>query len=133
MQIKEYTTYNHEEIIALYDSVKWTAYTDNPDTLRKGIKNSLLTLAACEDDKLIGLIRTVGDGYTVVLIQDIIVHPEYQRQGIGSQLIKAVLSRFSHVRQIQLVTDNTPKTTGFYKSRGFADIDDIGCCGFMKI
>ena len=36
------------------------------------------------------------------------------------------------VRQIELATDNTAKTVGFYKSMGFAEMSEIGCCGFMK-
>ena len=37
-----------------------------------------------------------------------------------------------NVRQIQLVTDNTPKTVAFYKSLGFLDFAEFGCCGFMR-
>ena len=48
----------------------WTAYTDDPTALRNGFANSLLTLAAYEEASLAGLIRVVGDGYTVVLVQD---------------------------------------------------------------
>lgn len=32
MEIREYTEYNAEEILSLYASVGWTAYTDQPDT-----------------------------------------------------------------------------------------------------
>lgn len=71
MDICEYTHYQEEEILALYRSVGWTAYTDCPDTLRNGFDHSLLTLAARENDQLIGLIRTVGDGHTIVFIQDL--------------------------------------------------------------
>ena len=46
------------------------AYTDDPTALRNGFANSLLTLAAYEEASLAGLIRVVGDGYTVVLVQD---------------------------------------------------------------
>lgn len=46
MEIREYKTYNEPEILRLYTSVGWTAYTDHPDVLRKGFENSMLTLAA---------------------------------------------------------------------------------------
>ena len=133
MEIKEYLTYNEPEILALYTSVGWTAYTDHPEVLKKGFENSLVTLAAYEGDQLLGIIRAVGDGYTVVFVQDILVFPEHQRKGIGSALLQAVLDRYSHVRQIMLATDNTPKTIGFYKSMGFRELSEIGCCGFMKV
>jgi len=73
MEIRAYAAYDETQILSLYESVGWTAYTDRPYVLRKGIENSLLCLAAFEGDRLIGLIRAVGDGQTVVLIQDILV------------------------------------------------------------
>lgn len=76
MEIREYLQYNEAEILSLYSSVGWTAYTDTPEVLRKGFENSLLTLAAYEGDRLLGIIRVVGDGYTIVWIQDILVFPE---------------------------------------------------------
>lgn len=132
MEIKEYTKYNSEEIFKLYQAVGWTAYTGDMQSLEQGYKNSLLTLAAYEGDELLGIIRTVGDGYTIVFVQDILVLPEHQRKGVGTALLRAVLERFEHVRQIELATDNTPKTVAFYKSLGFSELSEIGCCGFMR-
>ena len=133
MEIREYRTYNEAEILPLYECVGWTAYTDNPKVLQKGFESSMLTLAAYEDDQLLGIIRAVGDGHTIVFVQDILVFPEYQRKGIGSALLQAILDRYSHVRQIELATDNTTKTIAFYKSMGFREMSEIGCCGFMKL
>lgn len=132
MMIQEYTNYIEKDVLPLYASVGWTAYTDHPDTLREGFSHSLLTLAAYENDRLVGLIRLVGDGVTVVLIQDLLVLPEYQRKGIGSRLLQAALDRFSHVRQIQLVTDQTEKNISFYQSQGFEALSQFGCCGMMR-
>lgn len=125
MVIKEYTTYKEDEILSLYASVGWSAYTDHPETLKKGFENSMLTLAAYEGEQLLGIIRTVGDGQTIVFIQDILVFPDYHRKGIGSALMRAVLDRYGHVRQIKLTTDSTPETIGFYTSMGFRE---LGCC-----
>lgn len=132
MEIREYRTYNETDILQLYKSVGWTAYTDHPEVLRKGFENSMLTLAAYEGEQLLGIIRAIGDGYTVVFVQDILVFPEYQRKGIGSALLQAILDKYNHVRQIELATDNTPKTIAFYKSMGFRELSEIGCCCFMK-
>ena len=132
MEIREYTKYNEEEIFRLYNAVGWIAYTNNMPALRDGVKNSMLVLAAYDGEELLGIIRTVGDGATIVFVQDILVFPDKQRQGIGTALLKEVLNRYPNVRQIELVTDNTAKTVGFYKSMGFAKMSEIGCCGFMK-
>ena len=131
MEIREYGPYNEEEILKLYTAAGWTAYTEDAAALRRGYENSLLVLAACEGDDLLGIIRAVGDGSTVVLIQDLLVDPEHQRKGIGSALLKAVLDRYAGVRQIELVTDNTEKTVAFYQSMGFRELSELGCRGFM--
>ena len=132
MEIKEYKEYNEKEIARLYTAVGWTAYTDNIRVLREGYKNSMLVLAAYDGEELLGIIRTVGDGATIVFVQDILVFPDKQRQGIGTALLKEILNRYPDVRQIELATDNTAKTMAFYKSMGFSEMSEIGCCGFMK-
>ena len=132
MEIKEYKEYQEDEIRALYAAVGWTAYTEDLPALERGFQNSLLVLAAYEDGELIGLIRAVGDGATVVFVQDLLVAPQKQRRGVGTALLKAVLDRYSNVRQLLLTTDNTPKTIAFYKSLGFSDLSTFGCCGFMR-
>jgi GNAT superfamily N-acetyltransferase len=133
MEIRAYTEYNEAEILGLYASVGWTAYTDDPAALRNGFANSLLTLAAYEEAALAGLIRVVGDGHTIVFVQDILVRPQFQRRGIGSVLLQAVLNRYAGVRQIELLTDDTPETAAFYRSMGFRELTELGCRGFMKI
>lgn len=132
MEIKEYTEYNEKEIVRLYTEVGWTAYTDNLLILRRGFENSLLVLGAFENNELIGIIRVVGDGFTIVFVQDILILPNQQRKGVGSALLQAILDRYKNVRQIELATDNTPQTIAFYKSMGFGKFSELGCCGFMR-
>lgn len=133
MYIKEYTEFKFDEIKRLYTEVGWTAYTDEMGALEEGYKRSLKILAAYEEDELLGIIRAVGDGYTIVFIQDILVFPERQGQGVGSALIKAMLDLYPNVRQIELATDNTEKTLAFYKSVGFTEYSEVECCGFMRL
>ena len=132
MEIREYKDFNENEIRSLYDSVGWTAYTRDMPALEKGYRNSLLILAAYEGDQLAGIARAVGDGTTIVFIQDILVKPDRQRQGIGTALLKAMLDRYANVRQIELTTDSRPETIAFYKSLGFSEFSQIGCSGFMR-
>lgn len=93
MEIKEYREYCEDEILRLYASVGWTAYTEQPEALRRGFDRSLLTLAAYEGAELLGLIRVVGDGQTIVFVQDLLVFPEYQRKGAASRRFEAVRKR----------------------------------------
>ena len=131
MEIRNYSTYNEKEILKVYSSVGWTAYTDDPQALKQGFQNSLLVLAAYEREELLGIIRAVGDGVTIVFIQDLLVFPEKQRKGVGTALVKAVLKRYPTVRQIELTTDQSPETAAFYESLGFSEFSKIGCRGFM--
>ena len=132
MKIIEYQTYREEEILPLYASVGWTAYTDAPDVLHRGFERSLLTFAAYEGKTLVGLARAVGDGETIVLMQDLLVFPQYQRRGIGTALMRAMMERFANVRQFQLLTDDTEKTLAFYRSLGLHELSAFGCRGFMR-
>lgn len=81
MEIREYTAYNEADVLRLYASVGWTAYTADPEALRQGFAASLLTLAAYEGETLVGLIRAVGDGHTIVFVQDLLVLPGVPASG----------------------------------------------------
>ena len=133
MQIKEYKDFNIDEIKNLYDAVGWQVYTDNMDNLMRGYENSLKVLAAFDGNKLIGIIRALGDGFTIVFIQDILVIPSEQRKGIGKALVKAMINLYPKVRQIELATDIDTKTISFYKSLDFREFSELGCCGFMRL
>ena len=105
--ITEYRTYRAEEVLPLYAAVGWTNYTENPDMLRRAFENSLLVLAAQEGERLLGILRCVGDGASVVFLQDLLVYPERQRQGVGTALFQTMLGRFPAVYQLELLTDAT--------------------------
>ena len=132
MLIKQYDAYNENEILNLYRSVGWTAYTQEPAALQKGFQNSLLILAAYVDTQLVGLVRLVGDGATIIFIQDLLVHPDWQRKGIGSKLLQEVFARYQEVRQIELLTDETDTSVRFYHANGMHKASEIGCCAMIK-
>ena len=46
--------------------------------------------------------------------------------------MQAALERFRSVRQVQLLTDDTEKTKGFYRSLSLLTLPELGCCGFMR-
>lgn len=132
-QVKEIIDFDCSAILPLYAAVGWTNYTERPDMLKNAFARSLLALGAYDGGRLTGLLRAVGDGYSIVFIQDVLVLPEYQRQGIGTALFRALMGRYPDVYQMELTTDNTPKTAAFYRSLGFAKNSELGCCGFMKM
>lgn len=130
--IREYITYNEDEILPIYESVGWTNYTRYPQMLKEAYLHSLKIYAAYSDEQLAGIIRVVGDGFSVVFVQDLLVYPKYQRQGIGTALLKTIMEDYRSVYQLHLLTDNTEKTIAFYKSLGFVMDTDIDCRAFSK-
>lgn len=121
-----------QAVLELYASVGWTNYTENPTMLEQALAHSLKVYAYIEEGKLLGLLRVVGDGDSIVYIQDILVHPSRQRRGIGKTLLEQALADYAKVYQKVLLTDNSEKTCAFYEGLGFSKVDSLGCVAFMK-
>ena len=119
------------QALPLYESVGWTNYTSQPEMLEQALAHSLCVLGAYAEDRLIGLVRAVGDGASILYVQDLLVYPEWQRQGVGTQLMQALLHRYSAVYQVVLLTDDTEKTNGFYRSLGLTPAELCGCHAFI--
>ena len=133
MELREYRYEKEEEILTLYESVGWTNYTRRPEMLRAAWAGSLLILGAWEGARLVGVIRCVGDGASILYIQDLLVNPAHQRQGIGSALLRAAVARYPSVYQTVLMTDATPEHLAFYRACGFTLDEELGCCGFLRM
>jgi len=133
IQYLENKTLKQEEVLHLYNNVNWKAYTKQAETLMEAIQNSLYVLSAWDENTLVGLIRVIGDGCTIIYIQDILVLNTYQRKGIGKALMDKVLIKFEHVRQKVLITDNEEKTKAFYQSIGFQAVAEQNIVAYIKL
>ena len=122
-----------EDVLHLYQAVGWTNYTNQPQMLEQAMSHSLATYLARDGEEIVGLVRLVGDGFSSVFVQDLIVLPSYQRQGIGSNLMKEALADYKDAYQIQLVTERTEKTLGFYRSLGFETLSTYDCTGMIWV
>ena len=121
-----------EDVLPLYEAVGWTNYTTKPEMLKAAFENSLHIIGAFnKDEKMIGVLRGVGDGASILFIQDILVYPEYQHQGIGTKLLQQILEKYKNVYQIQLATDDSTKTVSFYESNGFTNLTSLNCVSFI--
>ena len=121
------------DVLHLYQAVGWTNYTNQPQMLEQALSHSLATYIARDGEEIVGLVRLVGDGFSSVFVQDLIVLPSYQRQGIGSNLMKEALADYKDAYQIQLVTEQTEKTLGFYRSLGFETLSTYDCTGMIWV
>lgn len=126
---------SRSEMINLYDSVGWSAYTNDPERLVRSVLNSAHIVCARQSGTLVGLARVVSDFGTLVYLQDVLVDPRMQRRGIGAELVARVLQPFADVRQTVLLTDVDPGTAAFYKSLGFSQaVPSAGStvCAFVR-
>lgn len=71
-------------------SIGWTSYS--LDQIETGLENSLFSLLVTEGGKPIGMGRIIGDGIMVFYIQDIIVLPEYQKCGVGHEIMTRLMN-----------------------------------------
>ena len=118
-----------DDVLHLYQAVSWTNYTNQPQMLEQALSHSLAIYLAHDGEEIVGLVRLVGDGFSSVFVQDLIVLPSYQRQGIGSALMKEALEDYKDAYQVQLVTEETERTFGFYRSMGFEILSTYNCIG----
>ena len=131
--IKKQEIVKLEDVLHLYQAVGWTNYTNQPQMLEQALSHSLVIYLALDGDAVVGLIRLVGDGFSSVFVQDLIVLPSYQRQGIGSALMKEALEDYKDAYQVQLVTEQTEKNVGFYRSIGFETLSTYDCIGMIWV
>ena len=131
--IKKQEIVKLEDVLHLYQAVGWTNYTNQPQMLEQALSHSLVIYLVLDGDAVVGLIRLVGDGFSSVLVQDLIVLPSYQRQGIGRSLMKEALEDYKDAYQVQLVTEQTEKNLGFYRFMGFEILSTYDCTGMIWI
>lgn len=133
IDLKNSKVIDRKQLDHLYNDVGWYAYTQDVEMLQKAFNESLEVLSAWNGEDLIGLIRVVGDGLTIIYIQDILVLNAYQNQGIATQLMQRVLEQYKNVRQKVLLTEEAPDVRHFYEKNGFQSCDKGTLVAFAKL
>ena len=102
-----------DEVLDLYASVGWSAYTREPARLRAALAGA----------------------HRVVYLQDILVRPAAQRTGLGRELVQTLLSAYPGLRQQVLITDTEPGQRAFYESLGLTEAHDMspGLRAFVRL
>ena len=108
-----------DEVLELYRAVQWTTYTNNPQVLQAALAGSSRIVVARVDGHLVGLARVISDGATIAYLQDVLVHPDHQRVGIG-----AALTPYATVRQQVLLTDDGAAQRAFYEALGYREASE---------
>ncbi|MBI1819644.1 MAG: GNAT family N-acetyltransferase [Nitrospirae bacterium] len=114
--LKETKTIDIPRLQDLYQYAPWAKDRHLKD-IQKALLNSTLVVSAWDRDLLVGFARVLSDKVFRATLWDVIVHPDYQKQGVGSLIIEKVISHplFKTVDRFWLNT----KHPQFYKKFGF--------------
>lgn len=117
----------------LRKSVDWS---DLPKTkAENAIQSSIYTVTVFDNKNAVGMARLIGDGIYYIIV-DVIVQPNYQRKGIGSNIIKMIIDFVSRETpaggrsSIQLISEKDKEA--FYKQFGFKTIPHEFCGSGMR-
>ena len=110
-----------DKVTALLADAYWTPGIGRSEVMF-GASHSTLVLGAYLKDELVGYLRVISDRARFAYLLDVIVDPEYRRQGIGQALVRHALNheRLKAVYQWLL---RTKDAHGVYSRFGFTNID----------
>jgi N-acetylglutamate synthase-like GNAT family acetyltransferase len=92
---------------------------DGPEAMKRVKMCSAAVFLVCEiDGKVVGVVRGNYDGSRAIVHQ-LSVHPTYQRQGIGTALVKEIVERFQQLGAPTVSATVTEKSLPFWQKVGF--------------
>lgn len=99
-----------EQFLELRYAVGWNGAVQQ---IEKSLTNGLFNLLAKDGEQIVGMGRLIGDGVMYWYIQDLIVVPSYQGNGIGKLILNKLISY-----TCQHSLPNTIVTIGLMSARG---------------
>ena len=109
--------FTQEQIKTLFHSVNWLS-GNYPERVLKALNNSETVLTAWSNGKLIALVNVIDDGELTAYLHYLLVHPEYQGNGIGRNLLKKVKEKYSNYLYLILIAENEA-LIDYYRKEGF--------------
>lgn len=83
------------------------------------VNNSNLMVTAWDDDKLVGIARSMTDFHYACYLSDLAVHRDYQKQGIGKQLQHFTQQQLGE--QCKLILVAAPGAHDYYGHIGYSN------------
>lgn len=68
--------------------------------VKLALENTIFSISAYDQGEIVGFGRIVGDETRVLYIQDLMVHPDYQGQNIGTTIMKMLIEEIGKYREI---------------------------------
>lgn len=116
----EYQSYDERKIHApelmnLYRCAGWWEERQRTDIDR--MLESTISVGAWKDGELIGFARALSDGKFRAYIEDVVIHIQYQKAGIGRVLVAKLLEELSPIDIISLFCKE--ELIPFYEKNNF--------------
>lgn len=89
-----------KELMKLYSDVGWWEERKEQDIETMLIPE--ISVGAWKGDVLIGFARAVSDGNFRAYIEDVVIHKEYQKSGIGTKIVSQLVKELSYIDVISL-------------------------------
>src|SRR6267143_5444648 len=105
-----------DSVLALYQANKWSS-AGKRELLHQALLASHSLVTAWDGERLIGLGNAISDGYLVVYYPHLLVLPEYQRRGIGREIMRRLMARYQDFHQHVIIADG--RAVDFYRRCGF--------------
>ena len=121
-----------EQLRGLYEDSGWVAYTCDMEKIQRAIAGSLYVVTAWYHDELIGILRVVGDGETILYFQDLLVMKAHRRHKIATGMVEKIIHKYPDVRQKVLLAEDTDDVRGFYEEVGFMACDQGDLVSFVR-
>lgn len=97
-----------------------------PERIEKLLKNASISLAARnEENLLVGVLLGLTDFAYWLYVTDLGVDRDYERQGIGRNLMKTALSLAGGEKDIAVYLIANEKAIPFYEKLGMKKADDV--------
>jgi N-acetylglutamate synthase-like GNAT family acetyltransferase len=110
-----------QQVIELYTDADLPRPTHDPQRIRAMFENSDLIVTAWDENKLVGVSRTITDWVWCSYLADLAVSPGYNRSGIGKKLIALTKERVGEQSMVLLLS--VPMAMDYYPKVGFSKED----------
>jgi len=104
------------KLLPLYMANNWSS-AEKPALLKKALADSHAVVTAWRGATLVGLGNAISDGHLVVYYPHMLVHPEYQGRGIGTEIMRRLKEKYRDFHQHVLIADG--RAIEFYRKCGF--------------
>lgn len=122
LKFTEDKIFTKEQVQELFLSVNWIS-GQYPDQLYKALMHSSTVLTAWDDTRLVGLIRVLDDTEMLAQIHYVLVHPNYQGQGIAGKMLELIKEKYKDFFYLEVMPEES-KNAPFYERHGFHVMED---------